>query len=463
MIELLKELFFKTFACYPDKIEKMQAHGSKRLYFRLFCKEKTCIGAYNEDRKENEAFIDYAMQMKAKGIGVPNIYAYDVNSNIYLQEDLGEVTFFDFFALHSLQESIAVYKKILSHLIEIQLMPDFDYTKSYPRKSFDKQSIMWDFNYFKYCFLKVVDIEFDEQLLENDFNALADYLLMAPKDYFLYRDFQSRNIMLHNDKIYFIDFQGGRKGALQYDVASLLFDGKVNLTWQEKTILLDYYISLLSKKIEINTEQFTNYFYAFAYARIMQAMGAYGYRGIIQNKTSFSQSISRAMNNLKALQENKVMPIELKELDKVFASIINSKKLKELSQTKKLTLTIKSFSYKKAYPMDVSGNGGGFVFDCRALPNPGRLEEFKHLNGKDKEVVDYLKDKEEVKNFMNNVTKIVAQSVDNYLQRGFGNLMVCFGCTGGQHRSVFCAEELSKVFSQNTDLKIITQHIEQNI
>lgn len=464
MKEFLRELFFKTFGCNPTKIEPMQAHGSKRQYFRIYSKNNTYIGAYNENRKENEAFVDYASQMRQRGIKVPEVYAYDMDKNIYIQEDLGGTTLFDYFSSHSLKESLTWYKKILASLVDMQLMSNFDYSKSYPRESFDRQSIMWDFNYFKYCFLKVVDIEFDEQGLEEDFNILADYLLSMPQEYFLFRDFQSRNIMLKENEAYFIDFQGARKGALQYDVVSLLFDGKINMDWQTKMDLLNYYIENLSKKIEVREKQFKDLFFAYAYARIMQAMGAYGYRGLVQNKISFTKSIQTATKNLQLLQEKISLPLDLKELNKVFTQIINSEKLRNISNEKHfLTLTIKSFSYKKGYPMDVSGNGGGFVFDCRALPNPGRLSQFKELNGKDKEVIEYLESKEEVRVFMTNVSRLVKQSVDNYLQRGFSNLMVCFGCTGGQHRSVFCAERLAKEFLQNTDLKIIIQHIEQNI
>ncbi len=464
MKEFLEDLFLKTFDCYPTKIEHMQAHGSKRQYFRIYSNNHTYIGAYNENRKENEAFVDYALQMRQKGIKVPEVYAYDMDKNIYIQEDLGDTTFFDYFSSHSLQENIVWYKKILFSLVDMQLMSNFDYSKSYPRECFDRQSIMWDFNYFKYCFLKVVDIEFNEQDLEEDFSALADYLLSEQQKYFLFRDFQSRNIMLKGNEAYFIDFQGARKGALQYDVVSLLFDGKVDIDWQIKMDLLDYYIDNLSKRIEVKEVRFKELFFAYAYARIMQALGAYGYRGLVQNKISFTKSIQTATKNLQLLQEKITLPLELKELNKVFTQIINSEKLKNISTEKHfLTLTIKSFSYKKGYPMDVSGNGGGFVFDCRALPNPGRLPQFKKLNGKDKEVIEYLESKEEVKVFMTNVSGLVKQSVDNYLQRGFFNLMVCFGCTGGQHRSVFCAERLAKEFSQSTDLKIIIQHIEQNI
>ncbi len=460
----LSNLFLQTFLSTPKSIEEISAHGSNRKYFRIIADKINCIGVYNEDYKENEAFVSYAVQMKQNGINVPEIYAVDLKNNIYLQEDLGDETLFSFLQKNDIETALPIYEQILSHLVSIQTMKNFDYSKAYPRKDFDVQSIAWDLNYFKYYFLKLADIPFNEQLLENDFKNLSNYLISAPNEYFLFRDFQSRNIMLHKNKVYFIDFQGGRKGALQYDVASLLFDGKVKLSSQQRERLLNYYINKVSKKIDINKETFVQQFYAFCYIRIMQAMGAYGFRGYFQRKDSFLKSIPNALKNIAYLQQHTTLPISLPELNKVFQQMINSQKLLSLGTNKqKLTVTIKSFSYKKGYPMDISGNGGGFVFDCRALPNPGRLEEFKHLTGKDIEVVNYLEEKEEVKYFFENVKNIVWQSVNKYLERGFTHLMLCFGCTGGQHRSVFFAEKIAKELSQNTDLNIVVKHIEQNI
>lgn len=460
----LSNLFRKKFNLLPNNIEEISAHGSNRKYFRILADKISCIGVYNEDYKENEAFVSYAEQMKQKGINVPEIYATDLTNNVYLQEDLGDETLYSFLQKNDIETALPIYEQVLNHLVEIQTMKDFDYSKAYPRKAFDVQSINWDLNYFKYYFLKLADIPFNEQFLENDFKNLTDYLISAPNDYFLFRDFQSRNIMLHNNKVYFIDFQGGRKGALQYDVASLLFDGKVKLSPQQRENLLNYYIDNLSTKINIDKTAFVQQFYAFCYIRIMQAMGAYGFRGYFQRKESFLKSIPNALQNIEYLQQNTTLPIQLPELNKVFQQMIHSEKLLSIGTSKqKLTVTIKSFSYKKGYPMDISGNGGGFVFDCRALPNPGRLEEFKKLTGKDIEVIKFLEEKEEVRYFFENVKNIVWQSVDKYLERGFTHLMLCFGCTGGQHRSVFFAEKIAKELSQNTDLNIVVKHIEQNI
>lgn len=463
MKEKLATLFATTFGRKPAKIEEIPSHGSNRKYFRLCDDRHKCVGVYNEDRKENEAFVDYALQMKAKGVAVPEIYALDLDNNLYLQQDLGDTSLQTFLQNHNSQERVAIYKKVLQALIEIQFMPDFDYTRAYPRKSFDKQSIRWDLDYFKYCFLKPAHISFDEQNLEKDFDTLTDYLLSCKHDYFLYRDFQSRNILIYNNKLYFIDFQGGRQGALQYDVASLLFSSKSLIGYNEKEELLNYYLDSLCKRTTIDRKEFTLQYRAYCLARLLQVLGAYGYRGFLERKESFLNSIPKAVDNLEYLTENHPLPIYLPELDKIIRKIINTRqKLSLLEQDNRLTLDIRSFSFKKGYPMDTSGNGGGFIFDCRALPNPGRETRFQSLTGKDAEVIKYLESKPEVEDFYSNVKSLVLQSTENYLQRNFDHLMVCFGCTGGRHRSVYFAERLARDFAQIPDLKIVIKHIEQD-
>ncbi|MBR1769594.1 MAG: phosphotransferase [Bacteroidales bacterium] len=463
MKEKILSLFQRVCSEKAESINELAAHGSNRKYFRIKTKNASFIAVYNEDRKENEAFLSYADQMRERGIKVPKIYAEDLENNVYIQEDLGDETLFSFVKEHSWEENFPIYIKVLDCLAEIQMMENFDYTAAYPRKEFDRQSIQWDLNYFKYYFVKLAEIKFDEQKLEEDFQNLTSYLLSAERNYFLYRDFQSRNIMIKGDEVYFIDFQGGRKGALHYDLASLLFDGKVKMPHKLRDELLDYYSEKMSLRLGSDKVKFKSMFYAYACVRIMQAMGAYGYRGYFERKESFLQSIPQAIENLKYLMQKTVFPIELKELHSVFTQIVNSKKLQSLSKNAPLTVTIKSFSYKKGYPMDVSGNGGGFIFDCRALPNPGRYEKYKALTGKDSEVIEFLESKAEVKYFLDNVTKIVKQSIDNYLQRGFTHLFVAFGCTGGRHRSVFLAESLANELMQCIDLKIIINHVEQNL
>ncbi len=460
----IENLFIQTFKEKPLEIKPISVHGSNRKYYRVVSNKYNCIGVYNEDVLENKAFISFAEQLKNNQINVPQIYAQDLENNVYLQQDLGDETLFTFLQNNSEQDTIAWYEKIIKQLPKIQTIDKFDYTDAYPRKAFDRQSIQWDLNYFKYYFLKLALIPFNEEELENDFQTLTNFLLSTDTSFLLYRDFQSRNIMLFDDKAWFIDFQGGRQGALQYDIASLLYDAKANLDNDTKEKLLNLYIKELQAYINIDKSEFKQYYYAYVYIRIMQAMGSYGYRGYFERKSSFLQSIPAALNNLKYLEDNIKLPINIPTLHKIFQRLITSDKLLSLNTKKsRLTINIKSFSYKKGYPHDTSGNGGGFVFDCRALPNPGREEKYKHKTGLDKEVAEYLQQYKEVDVFFENAMNLINQSIDNYLKRDFSNLSVYFGCTGGQHRSVYLAQRCGDRLSQNTDLNIVIQHLEQNI
>ncbi len=387
----------------------------------------------------------------------------------YLLEDLGNVTLFDF--LSSIREKegfsetiISQYNKVLKVLPKIQIVAgkSLDYSVCYPRAAFDKQSMMWDLNYFKYYFLKLAKVHFDEQALEDDFQTFSDYLLSADSDFFMYRDFQSRNVMLKNDKIYFIDYQGGRRGALQYDLASLLYDGKADIPQTVRQQLFEEYISQLKKYINVNETEFTAYFNGFVLIRIMQAMGAYGFRGFYEKKEHFLKSIPYALKNLEMLLEEVKLPVELPELFNVLYQLIQSEELKEIGQVKnELTINVTSFSYKNGYPVDASGNGGGHVFDCRAINNPGRHPEYKSLTGKDMEVQEFLEKNSEIGIFLNGVKIIVDQSVKTYLERGFTNLSVSFGCTGGQHRSVYSAEKIAEHLKNNFPVHVVLNHREQ--
>lgn len=465
MERAIKELFYQTYGVQPNEMEALSAHGSARKYFRLKSATNSVIGAYNADEKENIVFVDYAKQLADRGLNVPKIIAVDLQRGVYLQEDLGDITLFQFIKTASEDDVRSVYTKIVKLLPrwQVEATKGFDYTNAYPRKKFDSQSIQWDLNYFKYYFLKLAEIPFEEEALEEDFAVLKDYLLDCDCEYFLYRDFQSRNIMLHKNDIYFIDFQGARQGALQYDLASLLYDAKANLSQSLREELLEIYIEELSKYISVDRDEFINHFYAYVYIRIMQAMGSYGYRGYFQGKTHFLQSIPYALDNIAFLQKEKRLKLDLPCLNFVFSSMIESEKLKNVSNDNyHLTLNIKSFSFKKGYPHDTSGNGGGFVFDCRCLPNPGRYEQYKQMTGMDKEVIDYLEQEREVDAFFNNAKSMVLQSVEKYKERKFSNLSVYFGCTGGRHRSVYMAQRLAKELEKDAKLNIIIQHIEQN-
>ncbi len=467
--EKLFALFHKHYGAYPQEMTELAASGSNRKYYRLRLGDTTTIAAYNNDRKENQAFVSFTQQFEKAGLPVPFILEENLAEDIYLLNDLGDKTLFSYLETHRQEgfseKQVGLYKNVLADLLLFQFdtLNTFDYTACYPRGSFDKQSMMWDLNYFKYYFLKLAGIHFDEQKLEDDFITFSDFLLQTDCNYFLYRDFQSRNIMIHENKLYYIDYQGGRKGALQYDVASLLYDAKADIPQEIREKLLDYYIDLLQQKTQLNAEDFRKYYYGYVLIRIMQAMGAYGFRGFYENKTHFLKSIPFAVTNLKWIVQHSELPVELPSLKDVFHQIISSEKLKKFDTvtTDTLTVFVNSFSFKKGYPIDSSGNGGGFVFDCRALPNPGRYESYKSLTGKDEAVKAYLEQYPEIETFFESSSNLACQSVENYIERGFTSLMISYGCTGGQHRSVYFAERLGQHIREKYDSKVVVTHKEQ--
>ncbi len=467
----IEQLFEQQFGAKPGKVTMLPPSGSYREYCRIRSNGHSVIGAWNADVKENTAFLSFTDHFKKNEIPVPEVYAVSADRQKYLLEDLGDTTLFDF--LSQVRETegfsetiIEEYRKVLRELPRIQIVAgkDLDYSVCYPREAFDKQSMMWDLNYFKYYFLKLAKVPFDEQALEDDFQAFSDYLLTAPSDYFLFRDFQSRNVMLKDGKVYFIDYQGGRRGALQYDLASLLYDGKADMPPEIRSLLFRFYIDELKNYLPVNEYEFTSWFNGFVLIRIMQAMGAYGFRGFYEKKEHFLKSIPYAIRNLQSLLPELNLPVELPELKKVLYLLTQSEELKEFGQAqKKLTVRITSFSYKKGIPEDPSGNGGGFVFDCRALNNPGRHIEYKYLTGKDPEVQKFIKQNSEMRWFLKPVKALVEQSVKNYLERGFTHLSVSFGCTGGQHRSVYAAEKLAAHLRNNFNVNVVLVHREQQI
>lgn len=431
-------------------ITKLPQSGSYREYYRISDGKQTFMGVYNEDKAENIAFLSFTKHFYSKGIAVPKVLAEDVEQNIYLLDDLGDATLLAYlheqnYPLEVRPEVIETYKNVISNLPSIQVLGNegLDYSLSYPRAAFDRQSMMWDLNYFKYYFLKLAKVPFNEQLLENDFETFVNFLLSADCNYFLFRDFQSRNVMLVDGKPYFIDYQGGRKGALHYDIASMLFEAKTNLPANLRDELLDHYITAVNKYVPVTKEAFMEHFYGYVYIRLMQAMGAYGFRGLYEKKELFLQSIPLAINHLEWLLENVTLPVKLPELTKVWQYLADSEHIRHLAKHQTaLTVSINSFSYRRGIPVDESSNGGGFVFDCRAIHNPGRYEEYKPYTGKDLKVQEFFSKETEMEEFLQNVTALVDQSMDKYLKRGFTSLMINFGCTGGQHRSVYSAEKL---------------------
>ncbi len=475
-MEVLKKLFERHFHTAVERVQPLQEQlgGSGRKIIRLSSEKISAIGILYDVREENVAFLEFSRHFRQHGLPVPEIYAEDLNQGAYLEEDLGDTTLFEFLSDHRegaiAPEAVAAYRKVVAVLprFQVEAGRDLNYKVCYPRASFDRQSIAWDLNYFKYYFLRLAGISFSEQALERDFSRLTKFLLSSSRDYFLYRDFQSRNVMLckvlNEDQPFFLDYQGGRKGALQYDIASLLYDAKADLPPDLRQQLLDHYLDSLAGFLDFDRSEFMQYYYAYVYVRIMQALGAYGFRGFYERKVHFLQSVPYALRNLRWLLHNAELPIALPTLMEAFKTMVASDKLQGLtsaSQPERLTVRIFSFSFHRGLPQDDTGNGGGFVFDGRNLPNPGREERFKTLTGKDAPVIEYLNQQESVHQFLASAKSLVDASVSAYQRRGFKHLMVSFGCTGGQHRSVYLAEQMAEHLRAENRVEVVVRHREQ--
>jgi aminoglycoside/choline kinase family phosphotransferase len=469
-MNILNRLFEERFRSPVTHVHPLQGQlgGSGRQIIRLSNEANTAIGIVYGVREENVAFLEFSKHFRKHGLPVPEIYGEDLDHGVYLEEDLGNATLYEFLSKNRDAATIAppvveAYRKVVALLprFQVEAGRDVNYEVCYPIGSFDRQSVAWDLNYFKYYFLRLAGVPFSEQALEDDFGRLTDFLMTADRDYFLYRDFQSRNIVLRNGQPYFVDYQGGRKGALQYDIASLLFDAKADLPPELRQELLNHYLDALSGYIKLDREAFMKHYYAYVYVRILQALGAYGFRGFYERKQHFLQSVPFALKNLRWLLHHVKLPIELPTLMAAFQSMLASEKLQGLTgEAEHLKLRIFSFSFHQGAPKDETGHGGGFVFDGRSLPNPGREERFKPLTGKDTPVIEYLNQQESVHQFLASVMSLVDASVASYKERGFKNLMVSFGCTGGQHRSVYLAEQLAKHFRARNGVEVAVRHLQ---
>lgn len=465
--ELIIRLHLEAMGSEPDRVEPLRADGSARRLFRLWSGDRSSIGVVNDDVAENTAFLSFSRHFRKEGLAVPEIFARNSEITAYLEEDLGDETLFD--ALSAQRPAGGAVPEAIQNAYEavVRALPRFQVTAGrgiddsvcYPRSSFDRQSMFWDLNYFKYYFLKLAGIPFHEQHLEDDFDSLTNWLLESPRGFFLYRDFQSRNIMLKDGKPWFIDYQGGRRGALQYDLASLLYDAKADLPPDFRMHLRGVYREALAEVLPGQDESFDSAFPGFVLMRILQAMGAYGFRGFYEKKAHFLQSVPYAIRDLESLLSEAVFPVELPELIGALQRMVRSTRLREVATVlTPLTVHIQSFSYEKDLPVDESGHGGGFVLDCRALPNPGRDKAFSRLTGADDETVSWLEKHDEVHSFMARVRDLVTQVVQTYQQRNFTHLSVAFGCTGGQHRSVYCAASLARSLERIPGIKVALQH-----
>jgi aminoglycoside/choline kinase family phosphotransferase len=471
ILNQIRELFSRSIGLPLFSIEKIPQSGSDRLYFRIFTEESSFIATYGRNVKENTTFIYFTKHFRACGCPVPQIFAVNDATTIYIQEDFGDVSLLN--KLDELGKTEKVYELFqtsLKQLAHLQITGDtrLDYNNCITSKEFGGKAIMTDLLYFKYYFLDTLQVPYDKEKLLEEFEALSVYLTETDHKYFMFRDFQSRNVMIVDDQVHFIDYQGGMKGALQYDVASMLWQARAELADEWKDSLLEYYIDCVEEKLStaIDRKKFISQYNGYVLIRLLQVLGAYGFRGLFERKAHFLTSIPLALRNLGSFIANNSLGIDTPEFQRLLKLIIADEIIQKFQPVQAgnetpLVVHINSFSYKKGIPPDLTGNGGGFVFDCRGLLNPGRYEEYKKLTGRDKSVQDFLEQRTKIAEFLNSVYSIVDISVEDYIKRGFKDLQVSFGCTGGQHRSVFAADSLARHLKNKFKVKVELNHIEQ--
>ena len=464
----LVSLFKKITNESPQNVTELSASGSNRKYYRLQSESTTLIGAEGTSVEENNAFIAMANHFTKQGLPVPEVLAVSTDELFYIQDDLGDVLLFDYIAggrktgvfSEGEKEMLRKTMRVLP-AVQVKGADGFDFSVCYPQPEFNERSVLWDLNYFKYCFLKSTGLEFQENRLEDDFAKLSTVLLKAQTNTFMYRDFQSRNVMVKDGQPYFIDFQGGRKGPLQYDVASFLWQAKAGFKDELREELLTIYLDSLNKLMPVNETDFRDKLKHFVLFRTLQVLGAYGFRGYFEKKPHFLQSIPYAIENLRSMltDEHSEYPYLLEVLRHMTAL----EQFREVEIRKPLIVKIYSLSYKKGTPQDNSGNGGGFVFDCRAVNNPGKYERYQSLTGLDESVKKFLEDDGEILAYLDHAFALVDASVKRYKDRGFTNLMISFGCTGGRHRSVYSAQKVAEHISEKFGVEVQLVHREQNI
>ena len=465
----LEELFIQYKHSAPKSIEELPSSGSNRRYFRLTADDgSTIIGVKGTSVEENIAFVKIAEHFLRQGLPVPEVYGMSEDKTFYIQQDLGDNILFKLTEKGRTCGSFndderEMLRKTMAKLPALQFLgaEGLDFNVCYPQPEFDERMISFDLNYFKYCFLKATGIEFSEIKLEDDFRRMSDILMRSTSATFLYRDFQSRNVMFYDNEPYFIDFQGGRKGPIYYDVASFVWQAKANYSEELREELLKTYLDALRQYMPVDETYFRQQLRHFVLFRTLQVLGAYGFRGYFEKKPHFLQSVPFAIDNLRRLLREPFK--EYPYLSQILTELTQMRQFYEMTPERKLQVKIYSFAYKKGIPNDMTGNDGGYVFDCRAINNPGKYEHYKHFTGLDKEVIKFLEDDGEVFKFLDNAYELVDAHVQRFIERKFTNLMVSFGCTGGQHRSVYCAERLAEHLNKKFDIKIKIIHREQDI
>jgi len=473
LVDSISSLYKRWKGTDPVSLHVLPQSGSERRYFRLHDKEGSVIGTYGANIKENETFIYFSRHFRKKKLAVPEIYAVSDDTVFYLQEDFGDISLLNHLEEEGFTENIyRLFRNSLTSLAELQVKGDqgLDYKKCLTNTEFGRQAIMADLLYFKYYFLDALRKPYNKQKLIDDFEALSHYLTHTEYKYFMFRDFQSRNILIQKDQsCHFIDYQGGMKGAPQYDVASMLWQARANLPDNWKNRLLEDYMNsfehLIGEKLERTV--FRSQYNGYVLIRLLQVLGAYGFRGLFERKAQFLTSIPLALRNLKEFFQTQSIGIAVPEFRKVLDLCVSDEIIHQFTPTQAtddtpLVVKINSFSYRGQLPEDESGNGGGFVFDCRGVLNPGRVESMKTRHGRDKDVKDYLEQQTKMPEFLNSVFDIVDITVEEYIRRGFESLVVSFGCTGGQHRSVYAADALARHLKNKFKVKIVLKHLVQD-
>lgn len=460
----IESLFSRFTGENAVSVIELPSSGSNRRYFRVTGDTVRMIAVKGTCRDENVAFWELARHFRDKGLPVPKVCAHTDDFMYYLQEDLGDDILFNRLSEgrekgeYSASEKELLIKTVRAlPALQFEGAKGLDWSACFPQPEFDERMISFDQNYFKYCFLKATGLDFSEILLDEDFRRMSDVLMSSMTDTFLYRDFQSRNVMLVGDEPYFIDFQGGRKGPVYYDVASFIWQAKAGYSDELKMELIDAYLDALNVYMPVKRDEFLRTLRHFVLFRTLQVLGAYGFRGYFEKKPHFLQSVPCAIANLRKLLAEPFE--EYPYLSKILKELTEMRQFSEMHQDT-LEVRIYSFAYKKGIPNDISGNGGGYVFDCRAIENPGKYEHYRHFNGTDREVIDFMEQEGGVFKFLDNVYSLADAHVQRYIERKFTSLMFCFGCTGGQHRSVYCAQHLAEHIAQKFNVNVKLYHRE---
>ena len=465
---ILQPLFESYTGQKMMEITEFPSSGSNRRYFRLKGSSLSLVGAIGTNVDENRAFITIAKHFRSKGLHVPEVFAVSEDGMAYIQEDLGDTILFNAVS-HGRESGIyssyetELLRRAVEQLPRLQFLgaQGLDFSVCYPQECFDERMVDFDLNYFKYCFLKATGLDFSEIRLQEDFEQFKADLLKDRDNTFMYRDFQARNVMLRDDEPWFIDFQGGRRGPIYYDVASFIWQARSRFPEELKQELIRSYLRALQTFKQVDEKEFYERLRLFVLFRTLQVLGAYGFRGYFEKKPHFLASIPYALSNLRKLLQ--IPFADYPYLTELLTKLANMPQFNEIPEDKRLEVRIYSFAYKKGIPADTTGNGGGYVFDCRSINNPGKYEHYRQFNGMDPEVIKFLEDDGEVTVFLESVYKLVDAHVKRFVERKFTHLQVCFGCTGGQHRSVYCAEHLARHLTDRFNIKVMVNHREMNI